>query len=84
MSVQVRRLRRVLVTPEFLVEMMKHGTPAVTLEAHALPDDAAYVGCTFDPNRLGVWIFVASPSFDEVAPNGIVPEHPAPVFRRVP
>jgi len=82
LSRNVRRLRRVLITPQIFIEFMKHGGDAVSVVQHELPDDAEYVGASFDPLRLSVWLFVSSREFEEVAEHDPVPEHPAPVFQK--
>lgn len=57
-----RRLRRVPITPDLLVEMMKHGMEAIAVVEHALPEDARYVGSTFDPWAVAVSLLVESRS----------------------
>lgn len=81
MSVE-RHVRRVAVSPYFLVNIMIHGTAGVDVVDHPLPEDTHYILCTWDPLSAVVWIVVEHPSFDPVAEGEVIPEHPAPVFRR--
>jgi hypothetical protein len=78
----LRRLRRVAVTGEFFVETMKHGLDAVVIVDNALPEDTVYVGATFDPASLVVWLIVESATFDEVPESAAIPEHKSVVFRK--
>jgi hypothetical protein len=79
-----RRLRRVLVTPEFLIDLMQHGAAGVDVVENALPEDVQYVGEAFDVNSLTVVLFVSSESFDEVDALAPIPQHPPTVFRKRP
>ena len=83
MAAESRRLRRVPITPEFLIDIMKHGTDGVEIVENPLPEDARFVGSSFDPFSLTSLLFVSSESFDEVTENAQVPEHPRTLFRKV-
>lgn len=78
----MRRLRRVAVTGEFLVDIMKNGLSSVVVVEDGLPPDATYIGSVFDPESLVVQLLVQSESFSEVKESDIVPEHPSVKFRR--
>ena len=73
-----RRLRRVQFHPQCIVDLFKHGSPAVEILANPLPDDATFVHATYDHERDCLWLFVESASFDEIADGHIVPVHPDP------
>lgn len=81
------RVRRVVLQPEILVELMiDRGTddtrkrmPIVLLD-HALPVGSHYEGCAFDPVRRVVYAYVTHPSFDVVPPGDVIPEHPHTTF----
>jgi len=79
----MRRIRRVAITGEFLVDIMKHGLSRVVVVENGLPLDATYLGSVFDPDSLVVKLLVQSESFSEVTESAIVPEHPSVTFRRV-
>jgi hypothetical protein len=78
-----RRVRRVAVHPRVLVDLMINGIPnGVDVVDHALPAGTGYVLCTWDPISAVVWVIVEHASFDPIAEGEVIPEHPAPVFRR--
>lgn len=79
-----RHVRRVAVHPRFFVEIMMHGSEAVDVVADALPEGTGYIMATWDPIGAVVWIIVEHDSFDPITEGEIIPEHPAPVFRRRP
>lgn len=78
-----RRIRRVPVTVEFLIDIMKNGTSGVRVVRNPLPADAAFVGSSFDPLSLLAIMFVSSDAFEDVKEGDPVPEHPVPFFERV-
>lgn len=80
-----RRLRRWAVMPQHFIDAAKGigVMPACEVSANPLPQDARYIGCTFDPLSMCVWIFLESPSFDPVEDNQIVPEHGPTAWRRL-
>lgn len=78
----MRRTRRVAVTGEFFIDVMKHGLDAAVIVDNALPWDAQYLGATFDPAGLLVWLIVWSSEFDEVKEADVIPLHPSVVFRK--
>jgi hypothetical protein len=82
MSSLTRRLRRVGVTGEFFVDVMKCGWPAAVVVENRLPDDATYVGATWDPIEACVWLLVTSAEFDEVPQQAVIPVHPPVMFQR--
>jgi len=77
-----RRVRRVAVHPRVLVDLMIDGTGGLDVVAHALPEGTGYVLCTWDPIGATVWLIVEHASFDPIDEGAVIPEHPAPVFRR--
>jgi hypothetical protein len=70
------------VAGEFLVDIMKHGWAAAVVVSNRLPDDAMYVGATWDPTAACVWLLVSSAEFDEVQAHAVIPVHPDVLFRR--
>jgi hypothetical protein len=70
------------VTGEFFVDVMKSGWSAAAVVSNRLPDDATYVGATWDPTSACVWLLVTSAEFDEVQEHAVIPVHPPVVFQR--
>ena len=79
----MRRLRRVFITGEFFVRVMRDGLASTVVVENALPRDCALVGSTFDPASLCVCLIVESASFNEVPESAVIPEHPPVTFRRL-
>lgn len=78
------KLARILVSPEFLIELCKAGPPRMAkVVKHALPDDATFVDAEIDGPRRAVLITVASEAFDMVNGDDPIPELPATEFERV-
>lgn len=79
-----RRIKRVDITPEFLVQMLKGGT--FTIEANPLPEDAQLIGggvCNFDfDHKKGlIVLMVESKEYDPVPVGMTVDQAPLTVFR---
>ena len=77
-----RRVRRVAVHPRALVDLMIDGTGGVDVVTNALPEGTGYVLCTWDPLGATVWVIVEHATFDPIEEGEVIPEHPAPVFRK--
>lgn len=69
------------VTPEFLIEIMKHGTYAMRVIESALPEDAKFVSAHVEHDTI--WIIVQSDSFKYVSPLEMIPQVQT-LFRKEP
>lgn len=78
----MRRLQRIAVSPEFLVEVMKNGLDRVVIVGNPLPPDARYLYATFEPMAAAVWLFVESTTFAEIGDGERVPIAPLTVFQK--
>lgn len=63
-----------------IVDGMKHGMAAVRVVSKPLPEDARYVGATFDPDSLTAHLIVEAESFDDVREYDMIPVHAPPTF----
>jgi len=79
-----RRVKRLGVTPNFIVAMCCNDQPfRVKLTEGRLPLDARAVGASYDPLRNAYWVFVHSAEFEQVPENEVPPELPLVTFERV-
>ncbi len=76
------RVKRLLVSPEFIVDMSKNGGVHVET-TNGLPEDAKYVSQYFDPERACISIVIKSESFPEIAQGDIIPVIENPAFRTI-
>ncbi len=82
MTARERRLRRLAFTPEFFVDLCKHGGEAVDVVQHRLPSDAQIVRCAYDLERDLVWVAIRSETFAVIPDGDIIPEHPQVLFQK--
>lgn len=68
-----RRLRRILISPEALIEMCT--TKRMTLDVEGLPSGSKYYGAAFDIPTGQLAIFAEHESFDNVKVGDRIPEH---------
>ena len=70
-----RRLKRIGIPPTLLMEFVRTGWEAKPgLRCiEGVPITAQYVGCTFDPNTMMVYVFFTDASFEEIPENAVVP-----------
>ena len=77
----MRRLRRLLISPEILVHLAS-GTFRVV--ANEVPDETRLVGRSYDPNGDAFVILIEHDTFDEVALGQEIPIHSPPMIERLP
>jgi hypothetical protein len=80
-NVVAGKLAAFAVTPEVLIEMMKHGMDACRIVENGLPPDAKFVSVHIDHDMI--WIIVQSDSFEYIGPTDMIPELPRTVFTKV-
>ena len=71
---------RILFAPELLVALTR-GTFEVV--ENSVPVDARVRGCTYDPDRGAVTLYVEHDSFAPVEPGDVIPVAAAPIVRSV-
>lgn len=82
-GVDLRQIKRLVVTGELLVNMAKRSYMprfCIPIE-HALPDDAMAIGAAYDVELNNLVIFVWSASFAHVPPSERVPILDTPLIR---
>lgn len=75
------KIAKFAVSPQFLIDIMKHGIAPVRVVENALPEDAIFAGA-FQADDM-VWIVVASDTFSPLDPQADIPELPRTVFVKV-
>lgn len=73
-------LVNVFVVRNVLVELVKHGTRAVSIEAHAIPEDAQLRGGGYDVTTNRFYLTFEHPSFRPLRNGELIPEV-CPLFR---
>jgi len=76
-----RRLKRILVRPDIILDMCKQGASALCVKG--VPVTATFRGVAHDPQNNCWVIFLEDESFDEVPENLEIPIHDYPEFRRI-
>ena len=69
-----RRYKRIAMTPEFFVEMIRDGDHAYSIIKDGVPADAKIVRCGYDNLSNQIYVFIEHESFDQVTEGEIVPE----------
>ncbi len=75
-----RRVKRCLVTPEFIVHAGMNGRRHIETTS-GLPEDTRCIAQYFDPERACIVLVCESESFPEIAEGDIIPLADPPQFR---
>lgn len=74
------RIARVAVSPQFLLEIMRHGLDAARVVKDPLPDDVVFLAA-FSRDGL-IWLVLTSQTFAPIVQGDEIPELPTPAFTK--